>query len=152
MMRHSAIAYADDDPCIPNIAFAGDAWLRYIPIRMPDTLTVTEGVPAGITAILINRAHAQNDICLPIRAHEMRLLEGVDGTRTIGELFLRRNASERWLARCSSGYGGTTRSYSMPVRSHVASRRPCLPIAITQGLIDTTAKRLLSPLHHPRRA
>jgi SAM-dependent methyltransferase len=86
MTRHSAVAYRDDDPSPPRITFAGDAWLGYIPIRMPDTLCVQERLPPEIAAILINRAHAYNDICVPVRTHETRLLESIDGTRTIGEM------------------------------------------------------------------
>jgi SAM-dependent methyltransferase len=86
MTRHSAVVYRDDHPDIPVIGFADSNWPDYIPIRIPDTLTVREQLPPGIAAILINRAHAQPDICLPLRARELRLLEAVDGRRTIGEL------------------------------------------------------------------
>jgi SAM-dependent methyltransferase len=97
MIRHSVVAYRDDDPRIPRISFDGDAWLAYVPIRMPDTLTLREQLPAGIAAILINRAHAQRDICQPIRPHEIRLLEGIDGKRRVGELLA--NDAERDAAR-----------------------------------------------------
>jgi SAM-dependent methyltransferase len=86
MTRHSLVAYQDDDPCSPRITFSGDEWLGYVPIRMPDTLCVQERLPPEIAAILINRAHTYNDICLPIRTHEKRLLESIDGTRAIGEI------------------------------------------------------------------
>ncbi len=97
MMRHSAVAYRDDNPRIPRIAFDDDAWLEYIPIRMPDTLTVREQLPPGIAAVLINRAHTQTDICLPLRPREMPLLEAVDGKRKIGEMLA--NQAERAAAR-----------------------------------------------------
>lgn len=48
MMRHSAIAFRDDNPHLPRIAFNDAAWLGYIPIRLPDTLTVREQLPPGI--------------------------------------------------------------------------------------------------------
>jgi SAM-dependent methyltransferase len=86
MKRHSVIAYRDDNPCIPRLNFSDDEWLRYIPIRMPDTLAVAHGLPAGIAAILINRGHVDRDICLPIRTREARLLAAVDGQRTIGQM------------------------------------------------------------------
>jgi hypothetical protein len=86
MTRHSAIAYRDDNPAPPLIGFDDDAWLGYIPIRVPDTLTIQERPPPGVAAILINRAHAHTDICLPIRPDEMRLLEAVDGKRKISEM------------------------------------------------------------------
>ena len=86
MTRHSAVAYRSDHPCPPHVSFAGDAWLGYIPVRMPDTLCVQDRLPPGIAAILINRAHAYHDICLPIRTHEKRLLESIDGIHTIGDM------------------------------------------------------------------
>ena len=88
MIRHSAIVYRDDDPPGSQITFASDSsdWLRYVPIRIPDTLAVQEHLPSGMAAVLINRAHTYKDIYLPIRSQEQRLLEAIDGKRTIGEL------------------------------------------------------------------
>jgi len=97
MMRHSAVAYRDDNPAIPRIGFNDDAWLGYIPIRVPDTLTVQEQLPPGIAAILVNRAHTQTDICLPLQAPEMRLLDAVDGKRRIHEMLA--SEAERDTAR-----------------------------------------------------
>jgi SAM-dependent methyltransferase len=86
MMRHSAVVYRDDNPAIPRIGFDDDACLEYIPIRVPDTLTLQEQLPPGIAAILVNRAHTQSDICLPLQAAEMRLLNAIDGKRNIGAM------------------------------------------------------------------
>jgi SAM-dependent methyltransferase len=86
MTRHSAIVYRNDNPEKPIIRFEDDLWLDYVPIRIPDTLTVREQLPAGIAAILINRAHSQRDICLPVRPQEIRLLEEIDGTRKIRDM------------------------------------------------------------------
>jgi len=97
MMRHSAIAYRDDNPDLPRIGFDGHAWLGYVPIRLPDTLTAREQLPPGIAAILINRTHAYRDICLPVRPHEMQLLEAMDGTRKLREMLAK--PAEREPAR-----------------------------------------------------
>jgi SAM-dependent methyltransferase len=86
MVRHSAIAYRNDNPRIPRISFDGDGWLGYVPIRIPDTVTVREQLPTGIAAILINRTHSHTDILLPLRPQELLLLEAVDGKRKIGEM------------------------------------------------------------------
>ena len=99
MMRHVAIAYRDDDAGVPRIRFDDDGWLGYIPIRGPDTVTVREGLPAGIAAILINRAHSHTDICFPIRPEEMQLLEAIDGKRTIREMLAIEAERERDAAR-----------------------------------------------------
>ena len=97
MMRHSVIAYRDDSAGIPRISFDGDRWLGYIPIRGPDTVTVRERLPAGAAAILINRAHAHTDIHLTVHPSEMRLLEAIDGKRTIREMLA--SEAERDAAR-----------------------------------------------------
>ena len=94
MMRHSVIAYRDDESGTPGIRFDGTAWLDYVPIRMNDTLTVREGMPPGIEAILVNRAHAHRDICLPVRPGELRLLEAIDGTRSIRDILSAETALE----------------------------------------------------------
>jgi len=86
MMRHSAIAYRDDNARVPRISFDDGGWLAYIPIRGPDTVTVRERLPPGVAAVLINRAHSHTDIFLPVYPRETRLLEAIDGKRTIGEM------------------------------------------------------------------
>ena len=97
IVRHSAIAYRNDDPGIPRISFEGDAWLDYVPIRLPDTVTLREQLPSGIAAILINRTHSHPDILLPLRPPEIGLLEAVDGRRKIGEMLA--SEAEREAAR-----------------------------------------------------
>ena len=55
----------------------------YVPIRLPDTLAVRDRLPAGASAVLINRNHTYTDLYLPIDARQERLLEAIDGERTI---------------------------------------------------------------------
>jgi SAM-dependent methyltransferase len=87
MMSHSAIAYRDDragGP--PAISFSGEAWLNYVPIRVPDTISIHDRLPPGAAAVLINRAHTDTDIYLPIDAEQKRLVDAIDGQRRIGEI------------------------------------------------------------------
>ncbi len=87
MVRHSVIAYLNDDlDSLERISFAGDAWLTYVPIRMPDTLPIRERLPPGAAAVLISQSHTYRDIYLPIDATEMRLLELIDGERSVGDI------------------------------------------------------------------
>jgi SAM-dependent methyltransferase len=86
MLRHSLAAYRSDGPGAQVVSFAGDAWLRYVPIRMPDTIAVQERLPAGAAAVLINRAHTYRDLILPIDATEKRLFDAIDGKRSIGDI------------------------------------------------------------------
>jgi SAM-dependent methyltransferase len=87
MVRHSMIVYRDDRLAShPSITFAGDAWLRYVPIRMSETICIQERLPPGAAAVLINRTHTYRDLILPISATEKRWFDGVDGNRTIAGL------------------------------------------------------------------
>ena len=87
MMSHSVIVRRDDRPGRSQaISFSGDAWLDYVPVRVPDTLCVQERLPPGAAAVLINRAHTYTDIYLPIDAREKRLVDAIDGERSIGEI------------------------------------------------------------------
>ena len=52
MVRHSVTAYRNDHADDPHqISFAGDAWLDYVPIRMPDTICIQQRLPAGAAAV-----------------------------------------------------------------------------------------------------
>jgi len=98
MVRHSAVAYRKDRPeKAASVDFDGDAWLGYVPIRLYDTLVVRDRLPSGAAAVLINRNHTYTDLYLPIDAHQERLLEAIDGERTIAEIC--RDPGDRSLAR-----------------------------------------------------
>jgi SAM-dependent methyltransferase len=87
MVRHSAIAYRSDEPRdLAAVSFAGDAWLGYVPRRLPQTIIVRERLPAGAAAVLINQGHTYTDIYLPIDAWQTGLLGAIDGERSIGEI------------------------------------------------------------------
>jgi SAM-dependent methyltransferase len=85
MVRHSVIAYRNDNRCVEQpISFAGDDWLDYVPLRMPDSICVQERLPPGAAGVLINRTHADRDLFMPIDATEKSWFEGIDGNRGIG--------------------------------------------------------------------
>lgn len=87
MLRHSVIAHRNDDAfAADRINFAGDACLGYVPIRMPDTVSVRERLPAGAAAVLISQSHTYHDIYLPIDTAEMRIVDLIDGLRSIGDI------------------------------------------------------------------
>jgi SAM-dependent methyltransferase len=85
MIRHSVVAYRDDGPGCPQpVTFASDDWLRYVPLRMPDTICVQERLPPGAAGVLINQTHAYRDLILPIDSTEKRLFDAIDGSCSIG--------------------------------------------------------------------
>jgi SAM-dependent methyltransferase len=84
MIRHSVVAYRDDGPGCPQpVSFAGDTWLSYVPLRMPDTICVQERLPPGAAGVLINKTHAYRDLIMPIDSTEKRLFDAIDGTSSI---------------------------------------------------------------------
>jgi SAM-dependent methyltransferase len=86
IVRHSAVVYRNDNPETKQLSFAGDAWLDYVPIRVPDTVCVQERLPPGATAVLINRTHTYTDIYLPLDLQQKKMFDAVDGTRTVGTI------------------------------------------------------------------
>src|SRR5215471_18802337 len=85
MVRHSMVAYRDDNPGDPQrVTFAGDTLLRYVPLRLPDTICVQERLPAGAAGVLINQTHAYSDLIFPIDSTEKRLFDAIDGRASIG--------------------------------------------------------------------
>ena len=87
MLKHEFVVYSDArfgeaEP----IRFAGELWLDYVPIRVPGAIVVKERLPAGAVAVLLNPAHTDTDIFLPIDASEERLLDAIDGSRSIKDI------------------------------------------------------------------
>jgi 2-polyprenyl-3-methyl-5-hydroxy-6-metoxy-1,4-benzoquinol methylase len=85
MLFHSVVVYRDDSPRSPQpVSFAGDAWLGYVPLRMPDTISVQERLPPGAASVLINQTHTYRDLFMPIGSTEKRLFDAIDGNCSIG--------------------------------------------------------------------
>jgi SAM-dependent methyltransferase len=87
MVRHAAVTYASERSANANAPdFTGDKWLHYVPLRLPETVTVRERLPEGAAAVLINRNHTYNDLYLPIDAQQDRIVAAIDATKTIAEI------------------------------------------------------------------
>jgi hypothetical protein len=96
MARHSVVAFRNDSPVLQQISFAGDAWIDYVPIRMPDTICVQDRLPPGAAAVLINQTHSYRDLFFPIGSTEKQLFDAIDGVRNIGDIVERtKSASTR---------------------------------------------------------
>jgi len=90
MLRHSLIAYRDHAPGDGGFPrFEGEDWLRYVPIRLPETACRRERLPAGAAAILVNQGHEYHDLFLPIDSEQLRLYEAIDGKTAITGLLER---------------------------------------------------------------
>lgn len=86
MLRHAAVAYRRDCASNAPVEFESNAWLDYVPIRLPEALVIRERVPAGASAVLINRNHTYTDLYLPIDEAQAQWLTAVDGERTIAAI------------------------------------------------------------------
>jgi SAM-dependent methyltransferase len=90
MVRHSLVAYRDDNPDgTQQIRFDGNAWLGYVPIRMPETIGIQERLPPGAAAVLINQSHTFRDLFMPVDPAEKRLFEAIDGAGSVGDIVKR---------------------------------------------------------------
>jgi hypothetical protein len=94
MVRHTVVALKYDHPGDwRQVSFTGDAWLDYVPIRLPDTICIQQRLPAGAAAVLINQTHTDTDLFVPIDAAEKRLFDAIDGQSTVGDLLERARPS-----------------------------------------------------------
>ena len=99
MLSHSVVLYRNDSPVdLQPVNFTDDAWLRYVPIRMSDTICVQERLPPGATGVLINQTHTYKDLILPIDSTEKALFDAIDGNANIDAIVRRALASspEKW--------------------------------------------------------
>ena len=65
--------------------FSND-WSRYIPIRLPHTVCITDRAPTGAAAVLLNRSHQFHDLVVVIDALDKQMFDAIDGRRTIAEI------------------------------------------------------------------
>jgi len=87
MVRHSVVVYRNDRPANAEpLRFDDNRWVDYVPVRLPDTISVQQRLPPGAAAVLINQSHTYNDLYLPLDAPHKRLFDAVDGASTIGEI------------------------------------------------------------------
>jgi SAM-dependent methyltransferase len=87
MLTHSVIVHRDD--CAEHgqsVSCSDEAWLEFVPVRLPDTLCIQQKLPPGAAAVLINQAHTDTDVYLPLTAAEKRMFDAIDGTLSIGRI------------------------------------------------------------------
>jgi hypothetical protein len=90
MVRHSLIVFRDDSVSAGRLPrFDGDGWLDYVPLRLPEAITVEDRLPPNAAAVLINQEHTDTDLYLPIAATELGLVNAIDGKRSIAAIVQR---------------------------------------------------------------
>lgn len=85
MVRHSVVAYRQH-AAERDLRFDMDAYRTYVPVRLPGAIAVTERLPVGAAAVLLNRNHTYTDLYLPIGAEQLRWYEAIDGAKSIAEI------------------------------------------------------------------
>jgi SAM-dependent methyltransferase len=98
MTAHSFVVHRRDATDEARIRFDAERWLRFVPIRLPWTRLIQERLPAGATAVLLNRSHPSHDLILVLDAVDKRLFDAIDGCSTIADIAERASA-ERVRAR-----------------------------------------------------
>ncbi len=87
MANHSFVAHRDDRKINGGkIGFDDQRYLQYVPIRLPWTLCVTEGLPPGAAGALVNQTHTFDDLYVLVNEQERQLFEAIDGRRSIAEI------------------------------------------------------------------
>ena len=87
MANHSFVAHRDDRKTNgAKISFDNERYLHYVPIRLPWTMCVTEGLPPGAAGALVNQTHTFDDLYVLVNEQEKQLFDAIDGRRTISEI------------------------------------------------------------------
>src|SRR6185295_19413544 len=87
MANHSFVVHRNDRKSNgARITFDDERYLRYVPIRLPFTMCVKEGLPPGFAGALGNQTHIFDDLYVLVNEQENQLWEAIDGRRSIAEI------------------------------------------------------------------
>jgi len=87
MANHSFVAHRDDRKSDgAKIGFNDERYLQYVPVRLPWTMCVTEGLPPGAAGALVNQTHTFDDLYVLVNKQEKQLFEAIDGRRSVSEI------------------------------------------------------------------
>lgn len=87
MARHDLIAYRDDAPlpAVP-VDWTSDSRAEYVPMIPATVVVVEEGLPPGMAAALINRAHIDRDLVCFLTSDELECFRVIDGGTPISAI------------------------------------------------------------------
>jgi SAM-dependent methyltransferase len=87
MANHSFVVHRDDRKTNgAKISFDDERYLQYVPIRLPWTMCVMEGLPPGAAGALVNQTHTFDDLYVLVNGQEKQLFEAIDGRRSVSEI------------------------------------------------------------------
>lgn len=100
MPNHSFVAYRNDaDQTGAKIRIDEDAFMQYVPIRLPWTACLQQSLPPGAAGVLVNQTHVFQDLFVIIKIHEKQMFDAIDGRRNIAEIMETANESDSNEAR-----------------------------------------------------
>lgn len=100
MPNHSFVAYRNDaDHAGAKIRFDEDAFMQYVPIRLPWTACLQQSLPPGAAGVLVNQTHLFQDLFVIIKIHEKQMFDAIDGRRNVVEIMETANESDSNEAR-----------------------------------------------------
>jgi SAM-dependent methyltransferase len=100
MPNHSFVAYRNDaDRAGAKIRFDEDAFMQYVPIRLPWTACLQQSLPPGAAGVLVNQTHVFQDLFVIIKIHEKQMFDAIDGRRNVAEIMETANESDSNEAR-----------------------------------------------------
>jgi hypothetical protein len=85
LSTHSVVAFRHGERVTPGFEAPGN-WRRYVPLRLPGTLCIQKHLPPGAAAVLLSRYHSSPDLIVPIDAVEKRMVDAIDGRRSIAQI------------------------------------------------------------------
>jgi len=87
MANHSFVAYRNDtNNDGAKISFDDERYLRCVPVRLPWTKCLQEGIPPGAAGALVNQTHLFDDLFILINEKEKQIYEAIDGRRSVAEI------------------------------------------------------------------
>src|ERR1043165_556559 len=87
MPNHSFVAHRDDRKHDEvKIDFDDERYLRFVPIRLPWTMCVTDRVPPGAAGVFVNQMHIFGDLYVIVNEQEKQLVDAIDGRRSVAEI------------------------------------------------------------------
>ncbi|HET6977094.1 MAG TPA: class I SAM-dependent methyltransferase [Pyrinomonadaceae bacterium] len=85
MPNHSFVVQHNDYDAA-KVSFADERVLRYVPIRLPWTTCIMEGLPPGAAGLLLNQTHLFKDLFLLLNEQEKQMFDAIDGRRSVSEI------------------------------------------------------------------
>ncbi len=87
MVRHNLIVYRDDHAGNSQpVRFDDEPGTSFVPIRLPDTISVQQRLPPGAAAVLINQSAYRPGSDYADHRHGETLFDAIDGTRRIDDI------------------------------------------------------------------